>query len=129
MDPISDMLTRIRNAVAAHKEVVEVPSSRIKREIARVLKEEGFISNFKIFEDGKSGLLKVLLRYTKEKESVITNIARTSKPSRRIFRKASELAKKSDWISTAVISTPRGVMTARQAKSLNLGGEVLLKVW
>lgn len=129
MDPISDMLTRVNNAVRARKEVVEIPCSRIKKDIARVLKEEGYVSNFKVFEDGKSGLLKILLRYTKEKEPAISGIKRMSKPSCRIYWKSGNLHSDKNWFQTTVLSTCKGVMTGRQAAAQNLGGEVLLKIW
>ncbi|MBI4064050.1 MAG: 30S ribosomal protein S8 [Elusimicrobia bacterium] len=131
MDPISDMLTGIRNALTAKKEVVGLPSSRVKREIARILKEEGFVSNYKVFEDGKAGTLKILLRYTKDKEPAISGISRVSKPSCRIYRSYKNLSGTTarGAYSTVVLSTSKGILTARQAKSLKLGGEVLLEVW
>src|SRR3989338_2331162 len=99
MDPIADMLTRIRNAVRANKEVVEVPTSKLKREIARVLKEEGFVSHYRTFENGKQGLLKILLRYTNEKEPVLAGIERVSKSSRRVYRGWQEIGKPSEGFS------------------------------
>ncbi|MEK7287259.1 MAG: 30S ribosomal protein S8 [Elusimicrobiota bacterium] len=129
MDPISDMLTSVRNALRARKEVVEMPSSRMKREIARVLKDEGYVANYKVFEDGKSGLLKILLRYTKEKEPAIVGIARVSKPSCRIYSTIRDLDSDLNWFTTTVLSTCKGIMTARQAIDRKVGGEVLLKVW
>ena len=129
MDPISDMLTRVRNALQAKKEVVEMPSSRMKKEIARVLKDEGYISNFKVFDDGRSGILKILLRYTREKEPAISRIERVSKPSRRIYRSSQDLDAKETMVATSILTTPKGVVTARQAKDLCVGGEVLLTVW
>ncbi|MBI2070884.1 MAG: 30S ribosomal protein S8 [Elusimicrobia bacterium] len=129
MDTISDMLTRIRNAVQAKKEVVEIPSSRMKKEIARVLKEEGYIANFKIFEDGKAGTLKILLRYTREKEPAITRIERVSKPSRRIYRSYQEADGGAQELGTVILSTSKGIVTSRQAKTLKVGGEILAKVW
>ncbi|MBI4668446.1 MAG: 30S ribosomal protein S8 [Elusimicrobia bacterium] len=129
MDPISDMLTRMRNALKAKKEIVEIPHSRIKREIARILREEGYISNFRVFEDGKAGILKILLRYTKEKEPAIFKIERVSRPSCRVYCNWRGMGGVRQDMATMILSTPKGVVTARQAKDLKIGGEVLLKVW
>ncbi len=129
MDPIAEMLTRMRNALTAKKDVVEVPASKMKKEIVRVLREEGYIANYRLFEDGKSGQLKILLRYDTAKEPAIVRLVRVSKSSRRVYRGWQDLLRKSDSYATSIISTPRGVMTARKARSLKVGGEVLLRVW
>ncbi|MBI4368821.1 MAG: 30S ribosomal protein S8 [Elusimicrobia bacterium] len=129
MDPISDMLTRMRNALRSRKEVIEVPANGVKKEIARILKEEGYISNFKIFDDGKSGMLKILLRYSKDKEPAIAGIERVSRPSRRVYRSFRDLSSPVRGFATSVVSTPKGVLTGRQAENLKVGGEVILRVW
>ena len=128
-DPIADMLTRIRNGLGARHPRVEMPSSKLRVELARILKEEGYIANYRLFEDGKAGQLKILLRYDNAKEPAIGRLIRVSKSSHRVYRGWQDLIKKSDSYATSIVSTSRGVMTARKAKSLKMGGEVLLKVW
>jgi small subunit ribosomal protein S8 len=129
MDPIADMVTRMRNALRVRKELVEVPASRIKKEIARVLKEEGYISNYRVFENNRGGVLKVLLRYTPAKEPVLARIARISKPSRRVYLGWKELGAVRDGYGVTVVSTSQGVMTDRQARLAKQGGEALVRVW
>ncbi|HHY47870.1 MAG TPA: 30S ribosomal protein S8 [Firmicutes bacterium] len=130
-DPIADMLTRIRNAVTANKEVVEVPLSKIKREIARVLKEEGFIRDYELVrsKDGKQGTLKLYLKYGANKERVINGLKRISKPGIRVYAKKHELPRVLGGLGIAVISTPSGIMTDKQARKRGLGGEVICYVW
>ena len=128
MDTIADMIVRMRNALRAKKEVVEIPSSRIKKEIARILKDEGYISNYKVFDNGKAGQLKILFRYTQDKEPVLSDLRRVSKPSRRIYRGWEELGDDSDGFSVAIVSTSKGIMTDRQARQMKVGGEVLARV-
>jgi small subunit ribosomal protein S8 len=127
-DPIADMLTRIRNATAARLPVVDVPASGLKREVARVLQEKGFIKKFVVVEDGKQGLIKLLLRYT-EGEPAIQGIQRTSRPGLRQYSSVDKLPKVRNGLGFAILSTPQGVMTDKEARKLNVGGEVLCKVW
>jgi len=127
-DPIADMLTRIRNASAAKLPVVDVPASGLKREVARVLQEKGFIKKFVVVEDGKQGLIKLLLRYT-EGVPAIQGIQRTSRPGLRQYSSVEKLPKVRNGLGYAILSTPQGVMTDKEARKLNVGGEVLCKVW
>lgn len=127
-DPIADMLTRIRNASSAKLPVVDIPSSGLKQEIARVLKEKGFIKKFVVIEDGKQGILKVLLRYTNG-VSAIQGIQRVSRPGLRHYANAEKLPKVLNGLGYAIISTSHGVMTDHEARKQGVGGEVLCKVW
>ena len=120
-DPIADMLTRIRNAVRARHAKVEMPSSRMKMEIAKILKEEGYISSYKVSEESRKKTLRVNLKYTPEHEPAITNLVRISKPGRRVYASYRELP--------AVLTTPRGLMTDRRARKLRVGGQILFQVW
>ena len=124
-DPIADMLTRIRNAASAKLPVVDIPASNLKREIARVLQEKGFIKKFVV---GKQGILKVLLRYTKG-ESAIQGIQRISSPGLRHYVDAAKLPRVRNGLGYAIISTSKGVMTDHEARKENVGGEVIAKVW
>ncbi|MCC7340399.1 MAG: 30S ribosomal protein S8 [Bryobacterales bacterium] len=128
-DPIADMLTRIRNASTARHPNVEMPSSTLKRAIAQILKEQGFINNFEMVKDAKFPTLRLQLRYTGKREPVITGIRRISKPGQRIYRKAQAMPRVLGGMGVAVVSTPKGVMTERQARQNNVGGEVLCYVW
>jgi small subunit ribosomal protein S8 len=127
-DPIADMLTRIRNATAARMPVVDIPASGLKREVARVLQEKGFVKKFVIVEDGKQGVIKLLLRYT-DGVSAIQGIQRTSRPGLRQYSSVDKLPKVRNGLGYAILSTPQGVMTDAEARKLNVGGEVLCKVW
>jgi len=127
-DPIADMLTRIRNASAARLPVVNIPSSNLKQEIARVLKEKGFIKKFVVVEDGKQGIIKMLLRYTNG-TSAIQGIQRLSRPGLRRYANVEKLPKVLNGLGYAIISTSQGVMTDHEARKLGVGGEVLCKVW
>jgi small subunit ribosomal protein S8 len=127
-DPIADMLTRIRNAAAARLPVVDIPSSSLKQEIARVLKEKGFIKKYVVVEDGKQGILKVLLRYTGG-VSAIQGIQRVSRPGLRNYVNVEKLPKVLNGLGYAIISTSHGVMTDHEARKQKVGGEVLCKVW
>jgi small subunit ribosomal protein S8 len=127
-DPIADMLTRIRNASAARLPVVDIPSSSLKQEIARVLKEKGFIKKFVVVEDGKQGILKVLLRYTGGVPA-IQGIQRVSRPGLRNYANVDKLPKVLNGLGYAIISTSHGVMTDHEARKQKVGGEVLCKVW
>ena len=127
-DSIADMLTRIRNAVAAKMPVVDIPASNQKREIARVLQEKGFIKKFVVVEDGKQGILKVLLRYT-DGVPAIQGIQRVSRPGLRHYVDTAKLPRVRNGLGYAIISTSQGVMTDHEARQQKVGGEVIAKVW
>ncbi len=129
-DPISDMLTRIRNAAGARHARVEVPASRLKIEIARVLKEEGFISTYKVSEEGKAKkVLRVFLKYTPDRRPVISGLRRVSKPGSRRYLAANQIRPVVGGLGISILTTPRGIMTGRMARKERLGGEVLCEVW
>ena len=128
-DPIADFLTAIRNANTAKKTDVTVPSSKLKVEIARILKEEGYITDFQTREDDKQGLITVTLRYLDTRERVIKHIERVSKPGRRIYVGKSEIPRVQGGLGIAILSTPRGVLTDRGAVKAGVGGELLAKVY
>ena len=128
-DPIADMLTRLRNASAARHESVDVPASKMKKAIAEILLEEGYIKNFQVVEDGGQGVIKIALKYTATGEKAITGIRRVSKPGLRGYAPADELPQVLRGLGVAVISTSRGVMTDKQARAAHIGGEVLAFVW
>jgi small subunit ribosomal protein S8 len=131
-DPIADMLTRIRNALLVRHENVDVPHSNIKAEIARILKEEGYIEDFTIGDEKPGKLIHITLKYygsRRERRPVITNIERISKPGRRIYRARKDLPNVMSGIGIAIVTTPKGVMTAQQARRQRVGGEVLCYVW
>ena len=127
-DPIADMLTRVRNANSAKHESVDVPASNMKKAIAQILLEEGYIKNYQIIEDGKQGIIRIALKYA-GKEKVISGIKRISKPGLRIYKSSEELPKVLKGLGIAIISTSRGVMTDKKARKENVGGEVLAFVW
>ncbi len=128
-DPIADMLTRIRNANQMKYESVEVPASNIKIEIAKILKEEGYIVNYKIKEDKVQDTIILTLKYGDKKERVITGLKRISKPGLRVYAKAEEMPSVLNGLGIAIVSTSKGVMTGKNAKSNKLGGEVLAYIW
>lgn len=128
-DPIADMLTRIRNAGKAKHNSVDIPGSTIKTEIAKVLKESGYIRNFKFVNDGKQGILRVYLKYTGTQKHTIINIERISKPSRRTYLNAKSVKPEYNGMGIAILSTSQGVMTDKAAREKNVGGEVLCTVW
>ena len=128
-DPIADMLTRIRNANQMKHLTVLVPASKIKLEILNVIKEEGYIEDVEFVEDGKQGTIKVTLKYTEKKERVIKGITRISKPGLRVYAKSTEMPKVLNGLGVAVVSTSNGVMTDREARQKNLGGEVIAYIW
>lgn len=130
-DPIADMLTRIRNAMMARHPYVVLPSSKMKQEIARVLKEEGFIEDYQLVRDPKRSymLLRIQLRYDENRKPVITSLQRVSKPGRRIYVKRDEIPWVRSGLGIAILSTPKGVMSGAKARRLGLGGEVLCYVW
>lgn len=131
MDPISDLLTRIRNANGRAKYRVDVPMSKMKLEIVRLLKEEGFIANFKsIYTNGsKRGVIRVFLKYSPEKEAVIRGIQRVSRPGLRIYRSYQEIPRVRGGFAVTLLSTSQGILTDRQAKEKKVGGEILCQVW
>ena len=128
-DPIADFLTRIRNANMRKFEVVEAPASKIKRDIANILKTEGYVKDVEFIEDDKQGIIRVFLKYGKDGEKVITNLKRISKPGLRVYVKSGEVPKVLNGLGTAVISTSEGVVTDNTARAKNIGGEVLAYVW
>ena len=128
-DPIADMLTRIRNAVMANHDEVEVPASKMKLEIARVLAQEGFIRGYELIDDGKQGILRIKLKYGPNRERVIHGIKRVSKPGRRIYVKKDEIPRVMGGLGLAILSTSRGIMADREARRLGIGGEVICYVW
>lgn len=129
-DPIADMLTRIRNAGMAKKNIVYIPGSKLKIEIARVLKEEGYIGNYNFLEDTKQGVLKISLKYIdKGKKHVIYNIERISRPCRRIYVKNKDIEPVLNGLGIAILSTSLGIMTDKEAVKKNVGGEILCNVW
>jgi small subunit ribosomal protein S8 len=128
-DPIADLLTRIRNANQNQFNKLEIPSSRFKVEIVRVLKEEGYIKDYRVLKDQGRAVIKVFLRYAGKGERIIKKIERVSRPSRRVYVSSDEIPKVKNGLGVAIISTPRGVMTDRQARKEGIGGEVLCTVW
>ena len=128
-DPIADMLTRIRNAVKAKFAKVDIPGSKIKIEIANVLKNEGFIQNFKFINDNKQGILRLYLKYGEGRSDVILGIKRISKPSRRVYARAKDIKPVLSGMGISIFSTSCGVMTDKRARKENLGGEILCNVW
>ena len=127
-DPIADMLTRIRNAVKAEHLKVDIPSSKMKVAIAKILKDEGFVKNFKIIEDNKQRVLRIYLKYGEENQPAILNLKRISKPGRRVYTKAEELIPVFNNIGIWILSTPKGVITNKAAKKLNVGGEIICEI-
>ncbi len=128
-DPIADMLTRIRNAGVARFDKVDIPASRMKISLARILKEEGFIKNYKVIKDNRQGLLRVYLKYSEHQRPLIQGLRRVSKPGCRVYRGHSELPKVQGGLGMAVVSTSQGVVTDRQARKLQVGGEILCEIW
>ena len=128
-DPIADLLTRIRNALTARHDRVEVPASRLKVDIVRILKDEGFIKNFKVSRDNKQGVIRLFLKYTDRNTPVINGLQRVSKPGRRVYQKAAELEPVLSGLGVLILSTSRGVMTDKEARRHNLGGETLCQIW
>lgn len=130
-DPISDMLTRIRNASRARRDSVDVPASRLKTEIARVLKEQGYVRDFKIVQEGQSpqATLRIFLRYGPDRAQAITGIRRISTPGRRVYTAKDRIPRVLGGLGVAVLSTPKGVMSDREARKAGCGGEVLCYVW
>ena len=128
-DPIADMLTRIRNGIQSRHDRVELPSSKLKVEIARILKSEGFISNYKLVEDKVQPLLRVYLKYSEDGEPVIHGIERISRPGRRVYRNKEEIPRVLGGLGLAIVSTSKGVLSGTEAVKNGVGGEVLCQVW
>lgn len=128
-DPIADMLTRIRNGIRARHERVEIPASKLKAEIAKILKSEGFISNYKLVEENGRPSLRIYLKYSQEGESVIHGIERVSRPGRRVYRAKAEIPRVLGGLGLSIVSTSRGVLSGNEASKTGVGGEVLCQVW
>jgi len=128
-DPIADMLTRIRNAAKAKFNSVDVPGSTVKIEVAKILKSEGFIRNYKFLKDGKQGILRIYLKYGAGQSNVIYELKRVSKPSRRIYVRCKEIKPVYNGLGIAILSTSKGVMTDKKARKEKVGGEILCHVW
>lgn len=128
-DPVADFLTSVRNAIRAKHRKVDVPSSKLKAEIAKVLLRERYINNFKIIEDTRQGVLRVYLKYAGEDANVITGIRRVSTPGRRVYVGKGEIPRVMGGLGTSIVSTSRGVMTDREARDAGLGGELICQVW
>lgn len=128
-DPIADMLTRIRNAVRARHSRVDLPASNLKVEIARILKEEGYVSNYKVVDENKRRVLRIVFRYAADKRSVLTNLKRISRPGCRRYVGKNEIRPVVGGIGVSILSTPRGIMTGQTARKEGVGGELLCEVW
>ena len=128
-DPIADMLTRIRNAGSARHATVEVPASSMKKAIAQILLDEGYIKAFEVVEEGVQGTIKITLKYNANKEKAITGLRRVSKPGLRVYAGADELPRVLKGLGVAIVSTSKGVMTDKKARELHVGGEVLAFIW
>ena len=128
-DTIADMLTRIRNANSAKHESVDIPASNVKKAIAQILLDEGYINGFRVIEDGKQGIIHVTLKYGPNKSQVLTGLRRVSKPGLRIYTNVEDMPKVMKGLGIAILSTSKGIMTDKQARKANVGGEVLAFVW
>lgn len=128
-DSISDMLTRVRNSIITKADKVDIPASRLKIEIAKILKEEGFIKSYKIIKDKKQGIVRINLKYTSEGNPVITNLQRISKPGRRVYVGKDEIPHVMGGLGVAILTTSQGVMTDKECRQKGVGGEVLCYVW
>lgn len=128
-DPVADMLTRVRNAAKARFNSVDIPGSKMKVDIARILKDEGYIRNYKFIKDGKQGILRIYLKYGSGQESVIYGMQRVSRPSRRVYVKGKDIKPVFNGLGTAIVSTSKGVMTDRKARKENIGGEIICNIW
>ena len=128
-DPIADMLTRIRNANTVGQETVEIPASKMKKAIAEILKEEGYITDFDVIEDDKQGMIKVTMKYGANKERVISGIKKISKPGLKVYAKANDVPKVLGGLGIAIISTSKGIVSDKEARKLGVGGEVICYVW
>lgn len=128
-DPIADLLTRIRNALIARHDRVDVPASKIKVAIVRILKDEGFIKNFKVSKDNKQGMIRVFLKYSDRNTPVINGLERISKPGRRVYQKSADILPVLSGLGVAIVSTSSGVMTDKEARRQSIGGEMICQIW
>jgi small subunit ribosomal protein S8 len=128
-DPVADLLTRIRNAINARQQKLDVPASKLKAEIARILKEEGYISNFKATEEDGKKVLRLYLKYGSNNDAAITNVTRVSRPGCRVYVGHTEIPRVLGGLGINILTTPKGVMTGRQARKTGLGGEILCEIW
>lgn len=128
-DTIADMLTRIRNANSAKHSSVDIPASNLKKQIAQILQDEGYIKSFKVIDDKKQGIIRVNLKYTDTRAQVITGLRRVSKPGLRIYSNCKDMPKVMKGLGIAIVSTSKGIMTDKKARELNVGGEVLAFIW
>mgnify|MGYP002772006484 FL=1 len=128
-DPVADMLTSIRNANSAKHETVDIPASKVKKAIAEILNEEGYIKGYQVIDDGKQGIIKLTLKYGANKEKVLSGLKRISKPGLRVYASRDELPRVLKGLGIAIISTSQGIMTDKKARAKNIGGEVLAFVW
>jgi small subunit ribosomal protein S8 len=128
-DPIADMLTRIRNANTAHHDQVDIPASKIKEKIAQILKEEGFIRDFQVINTGTQGIIRVLMKYGASREKIISGMKRISKPGLRIYVGKDKIPRIFGGLGVVILSTPKGIMTGKKARTNGMGGELLAYVW
>jgi len=128
-DPIADLLTRVRNALIARHDRVDVPASKIKVAIVRIMKDEGFIKNFKVSKDNKQGMIRIFLKYSDRNSPVINGLERVSKPGRRVYQKSAEIVPVLSGLGVAIVSTSAGVMTDKEARRQNVGGEMICQIW
>lgn len=128
-DPVADMLTRIRNANVVKHEKLELPASKLKAEVADILKREGYIRDYEVIEDNKQGVLRIFLKYGSNEQRVITGLKRISKPGRRIYVKANEVPRVLNGLGTAIVSTSKGVLSDKEARQQAIGGEVIAYIW
>ena len=128
-DPIADMLTRVRNALKARFQKVDVPASKLKTELARILKDEGYILNYKIVDDGNHKAIRVYLKYTAANQPVISNLERVSRPGCRVYVGSTEIPKVLGGLGVNILTTPKGVMTGKSARKEGVGGELLCQIW
>ena len=128
-DAIADMLTRIRNANSAKHDTVDVPASNIKKSIAKILADEGYITSYEVVDDNKQGVIRITLKYGENRSQVITGLRRVSKPGLRIYTSCEDMPKVMKGLGTAILSTPKGILTDKEARKLNVGGEVLAFIW
>lgn len=128
-DPVADMLTRIRNANVVKHDKLELPASKLKAEIADILKREGYVRDYEVLEDNKQGVLRIFLKYGAQEQRVITGLKKISKPGRRVYAKADEVPRVLNGLGTAIVSTSKGVLSDREARQQAVGGEVLAYIW
>ena len=128
-DTVADMLTRIRNANSAKHDTVDIPASNMKKAIAQILVDEGYVNGFQVIEDGKQGIIRITLKYGENKSKVITGLRRVSKPGLRIYTSCEDCPKVMKGLGVAILSTSKGVITDKEARKLNVGGEVLAFIW